>query len=211
MKSAKPLWALSDIPLSSSHAGDLHVQSHVLTEACAQGQGLVCIKHSLMTAVPLPGVTWPVRHEVSSPFVLHPLWEPQQDPYIIIGGLGAIGRAGSGQKKGCCLFLINETRKEKRKEARKGSKAGTYLENNLPLKTTSPNNAVLTGRVIHFVWKKEKKKKKKKIHLFFGRANCCWRAKLFILWLVLTMGCWANYTHPSASDCRKLRLDMKAL
>lgn len=157
--------------MSSSHAGDLHVQSHVLTEACAQGQGLVCIKHSLMTAVPLPGVTWPVRHEVSSPFVLHPLWEPQQDPYIIISGLGAIGRAGSGQKKGCCLFLINETRKEKRKEARKGSKAGIYLENNLPLKTTSPNNAVLTGRVIHFIWKKEKKKKKKKIHLFLAEAT----------------------------------------
>ena len=86
------------IPLSSYHAGNLHGPSHVLTEACARGGGLVCIKHSLMTAVPLPGVTWPVRHEVSSPFVLHPLWEPQQDPYIIIGGLGAIGGARSGQK-----------------------------------------------------------------------------------------------------------------
>lgn len=104
-----------------------------------------------MTAVPLPGVTWPVRHEVSSPFVLHPLWEPQQDPYIIIGGLEAIGRAGLGQKKGYCLFLINETRNEKGKEARKGSKAGTHLENNLALKATSSNNAVLTGGVIHFV------------------------------------------------------------
>lgn len=50
-----------------------------------------------MTAVPLPGVTWPVRHEVSGPFVLYPLWEPQQNPYIIIGGLGAIGGAGLGQ------------------------------------------------------------------------------------------------------------------
>lgn len=62
-------------------------------------QDEVCFKYSLMTAVPLPGVTWPVRHEVSSPFVLHPLWEPKQDPYVIIGGLGAIGGAGLGQKK----------------------------------------------------------------------------------------------------------------
>lgn len=64
-------------------------------------QDEVCFvfKYSLMTAVPLPGVTWPVRHEVSSPFVLHPLWEPQQDPYVIIGGLGAIGGTGLGQKK----------------------------------------------------------------------------------------------------------------
>lgn len=74
-----------------------------------------------MTAVPLPGVTWPVRHEVSSPFILHPLWEPQQDPYVIISGLGAIGGTGLGQKKnGFCLFLINERRKKERKEARKG-------------------------------------------------------------------------------------------
>lgn len=51
-----------------------------------------------MTAMPLPGMTWPVRHEVSSPFVLHPLWEPQQDPYIIIGSLGAIGGAELRQK-----------------------------------------------------------------------------------------------------------------
>lgn len=47
----------------------------------------------LMTAMPLPGMTWPVRHEVSSPLVLHPLWESQQDPYIIVGGLRAIGGA----------------------------------------------------------------------------------------------------------------------
>lgn len=43
--------------------------------------------------MPLPGMTWPVRHEVSSPLVLHPLWESQQDPYIIVGGLRAIGGA----------------------------------------------------------------------------------------------------------------------
>lgn len=44
----------------------------------------------LMTAMPLPGMTWPVRHEVGSPLVLHPLWESQQNPHIIVGGLGAI-------------------------------------------------------------------------------------------------------------------------
>ena len=46
-----------------------------------------------MTAMPLPGMTWPVRHEVGSALVFHPLRESQQDPYIIIGGLSAIGRA----------------------------------------------------------------------------------------------------------------------
>lgn len=51
-----------------------------------------------MTAVPLPGMTGPVGHEVSGPFVLHPLREAQQHPYIIIRGLGAIGGAGFGQK-----------------------------------------------------------------------------------------------------------------
>lgn len=43
--------------------------------------------------MPLPGMTGPVRHEVSSPLVLHPLWESQQDSYIIVSGLGAIGGA----------------------------------------------------------------------------------------------------------------------
>lgn len=46
-----------------------------------------------MTAMPLPGMTWPVRHEVGSSLVLYPLWESQQDPYVIVGGLRAIGRA----------------------------------------------------------------------------------------------------------------------
>lgn len=46
-----------------------------------------------MTAMPLPGVTWSVRHEIGSALILHPLGESQQDPYIIVGGLRAIGRA----------------------------------------------------------------------------------------------------------------------
>lgn len=43
--------------------------------------------------MPLPGVTWPVRHEVGSSLVLHPLWESQQHPYVIVGGLWAVGSA----------------------------------------------------------------------------------------------------------------------
>lgn len=43
--------------------------------------------------MPLPGMTWPVRHEVGSPLVLHPLWESKQDPYIIVCGVRAIGGA----------------------------------------------------------------------------------------------------------------------
>lgn len=46
-----------------------------------------------MTAVPLPGVTWPVRHEVGGSLVLHPLWESQQHPHVIVGDLGAVGSA----------------------------------------------------------------------------------------------------------------------
>lgn len=46
-----------------------------------------------MTAVPFPGMTRSVRHEVSGALVLHPLWESQQDPYIIVTGLRAIGSA----------------------------------------------------------------------------------------------------------------------
>lgn len=43
--------------------------------------------------MPLPGVTWPVRHEVGSSLVLHPLRESQQHPYVIVCGLWAVGSA----------------------------------------------------------------------------------------------------------------------
>lgn len=67
------------------------------TFLCADAEviskNLFSVKHLLMTAMPLPGMTWPVWHEIGSSLVLHPLWEPQQDPYIIVGGLGAVGSA----------------------------------------------------------------------------------------------------------------------
>lgn len=47
-----------------------------------------------MTAVPLPSMPWPVRHEVSGASVLHPLRETQQHPHVIVSGLGAVGGAG---------------------------------------------------------------------------------------------------------------------
>lgn len=56
-------------------------------------KNLSCIKYLLMTAVPLPGTSWPIRHEISCALILHPLGESQQDPHIIVGGLGAICRA----------------------------------------------------------------------------------------------------------------------
>lgn len=52
------------------------------------------MKYLLVTAVPLPCMAWPVGHEVSSSLVLHPLWESEQDSYIVVGGLGAIGGTG---------------------------------------------------------------------------------------------------------------------
>lgn len=47
----------------------------------------------LVTAVPLPGLTWPVGHEVGGPPVLHPLRESQQDPYIVVCDIRAVGGA----------------------------------------------------------------------------------------------------------------------
>lgn len=38
-----------------------------------------------------------------------------------------------------------------------------------------------------------------------------WRSKPFVLWLLLTMECMANYNSPSVGDCCKLRQDMKRL
>lgn len=88
-----------------------------------------------MTAMPFPGMTWPVRHEVGSTLVLHPLWESQKDPDIIVGGLRAIGRAEfrthttrqkkkktvretakvAGKRMLACLFLITTTGKGEKK------------------------------------------------------------------------------------------------
>lgn len=51
------------------------------------------MKYLLMTAMPLPGVTWPVRHEIGGALIFHPLGETQQNPYIIVGGLRTVGRA----------------------------------------------------------------------------------------------------------------------
>lgn len=63
------------------------------TDVVVISKNLFSVKHLLMTAMPLPGMTWPVWHEIGSSLVLHPLWEPQQDPYIIVGSLGAVGSA----------------------------------------------------------------------------------------------------------------------
>lgn len=38
-----------------------------------------------------------------------------------------------------------------------------------------------------------------------------WRSKPFVLWLLLTLECMANYNSPSVGDCCKLRQDMKGL
>lgn len=48
----------------------------------------------LVAAVPLPGVSRSVGHEVSRPLVLHPLRKPQQNSDVVVGGFGGVGRAG---------------------------------------------------------------------------------------------------------------------
>lgn len=40
--------------------------------------------YSLVAAVPLPGVAWPVGEEVSRPLVLDPLRKPQQHPVVVV-------------------------------------------------------------------------------------------------------------------------------
>lgn len=42
--------------------------------------------YSLVTAVPLPGVTWPVGEEVCCPLVLDSLRKPQEHTGVIISG-----------------------------------------------------------------------------------------------------------------------------
>lgn len=54
---------------------------------------------SLVTAMPLPGVTWPAGEEVRRPLVLHFLGEPQQHTGVIVSGTGSVGRA-AGQSRG---------------------------------------------------------------------------------------------------------------
>lgn len=43
-------------------------------------------RDSLVTTVPFPGVARSAWQEVSRPLVLHPLWEPQQHPGVIVSG-----------------------------------------------------------------------------------------------------------------------------
>lgn len=52
---------------------------------------------SLVTAVPLPGVTWPAGEEVGRPLVLHSLREPQQHSGVVVPHRGSVGRA-AGQR-----------------------------------------------------------------------------------------------------------------
>lgn len=60
--------------------------------------------HSLVAAVPLPGVAWAVGHEVGRALVLHPLGETQKDPHVVVGRLGAVRRAVGerGEDKEMC-------------------------------------------------------------------------------------------------------------
>lgn len=54
----------------------------------------------LVTAVPLPGVTRSVGHEIGGSLVLHSLRESQQNPDIIVCSFSIIGGAENRGKKG---------------------------------------------------------------------------------------------------------------
>ena len=55
---------------------------------------------SLVAAVPLPGVPWPVRKEVRCALVLHTLGETQQHAHVVVGGLRGVGCAvGTGGRR----------------------------------------------------------------------------------------------------------------
>lgn len=72
---------------ASSHCGDAEVDSTDMT------------LDSLVTAVPLPGVTWPAGEEVCRPLVLHFLGEPQQHTGVIVSGTGSVGRAAGTERR----------------------------------------------------------------------------------------------------------------
>ena len=108
-----------------------------------------------------------------------------------------------------CLFLITKTRKEKKGQDWKGFKAGAYLLNNsLQITTISPNTQFEHEEWEHSV---------ARFTLLCEKGGTTsssqyhWRSKPFILWLLLTLECMANYNSPSVGDCCKLRQDMKGL
>ena len=55
-------------------------------------------RYSLVAAVPLPGVPRSVGHEVGRALVLHPLREAQEDPDVVVRGLGRVGGAGGTER-----------------------------------------------------------------------------------------------------------------
>ena len=56
--------------------------------------------HSLVAAVPLPGVSRPGGEEVRRALVLHALGEAQQHPHVVVSGLGGVGcAAGQGEDR----------------------------------------------------------------------------------------------------------------
>lgn len=59
--------------------------------------------YSLVTAVPLPGVTWPVGEEVCRPLVLDSLREPQQHTGVIVSNAWPIGWAAKRKNKSVSL------------------------------------------------------------------------------------------------------------
>lgn len=59
--------------------------------------------YSLVTAVPLPGVTWPVGEEVCRPLVLDSLREPQQHTGVIVSYTRSIGWAAKHKNKSVSL------------------------------------------------------------------------------------------------------------
>lgn len=171
--------------------------------------------------MPLPGVTWPVRHEVGSSLVLHPLWESQQHPYVIVGGLWAVGSAVrqthtcSGTKRlrkqtiSARLFLISAQLRTKRSPKRlwrlKLNCKIIYWANQSHWTPTFPTQPKQNKKKCNH-WKSCAK-----WGSIISSSPRFWRCEPFILWPLLTMKCTANYKSPSVGDCSKRRQEMKRL
>lgn len=108
------------------------------------------------------------------------------------------------------LFLITKTRKKRAQL--KIFEAGAQLLNNSfyrlkPSLQTHCFNMGSGGKkrnlyTINFLCEKGDTTSSSQYH---------WKSKPFILWLLLTLECMANYNSPSVGDCCRLKQDMKGL
>lgn len=80
--------------------------------------------NSLVTAVPLPSVTWPVGEEVRRPLVLDSLGEPEQHAGVVVSGPVSCA-AATHQRTGARFAWEEET---KTRKTTKGKSHRSYMD-----------------------------------------------------------------------------------